>query len=800
MKPRPSADDSYRFLAARYLRKQAKRLATQIDGTRKGDDPECVHQARVASRRMRAALRVFDGCFDAERSTRWAKEIRRVTGRLGEARDIDVQIELLCDLLASIEQPACYPGVARLLAKLQRRRDRVQPKVAEAADRIEASGVLREIRTVAKQVLAEAEANGTGQWNSGVLDRTRPRILEQLAELLSHQDSLDRPEDQQQHHAMRIAAKRLRYTLEIFSPAYRGRLDASITALKRVQTLLGEVHDCDVWVERLATFAAKEQKRIEKYYGHGEPMARLQVGIEHLAQQQRQRRERAFGELIAFWRELAQGRRWEELEAMVNGEAMVSGPDPRPKKSKPPIKAPPVPTPEPAGPDRVARTGPRPDRPRPDGRRSGGPRPGSHRACHDPRATHGRGATRTARATGHRRHASTGWRGRGVTDASGTLWHGRPRLCILPCGRAARQGTTDIGRREPTKGLAPGAHGKASVDGTGRRRAGGPGRGQDGGGHRRRLQLHCAWLIAEVCPTAASRSSSGFSGPCRLGQDTFRRGRLGGQSMRAAVAVLRDYKQLLELYKVERVRAVATSAVREASNADTFLDRVFMATGLNVEVIATSEESRLTVSAVRRRVGDALGVNHERGADRRGRRRQHAADRVAGRRDRHLAEPSPGLDPPAGDARDQRGIARSARPSCCATTSPTRPRCCAARLPLERHRARSWPSAATPASPPARSASRPTLGTTCITVDRADFDKLVAAASGRRPRSLPSATACPLPRPRRSSPPCWSTRSCCTKTRAQRMIVSHGLHARRAAAGAGPRRHRPGGRGRCSRA
>ncbi len=54
---------------------------------------------------------------------------------------------------------------------------------------------------------------------------------------------------------------------------------------------------------------------------------------------------------------------------------------------------------------------------------------------------------------------------------------------------------------------------------------------------------------------------------------------------------------------------MATSAVREASNADTFLDRVYIATGLKVEVIGTPEESRLTVSAVRQAVGDALGVN-----------------------------------------------------------------------------------------------------------------------------------------------------------------------------------------------
>jgi exopolyphosphatase/guanosine-5'-triphosphate,3'-diphosphate pyrophosphatase len=118
-------------------------------------------------------------------------------------------------------------------------------------------------------------------------------------------------------------------------------------------------------------------------------------------------------------------------------------------------------------------------------------------------------------------------------------------------------------------------------------------------------------VIAEVAAEGRIEVLERLQRAVRLGQDTFRRGRLGGQSMRAALAVLRDFRQLLDLYKVERIRAVATSAVREASNADTFLDRVFMTAGLHVEVIDTSEESRLTVSAVRQSVGHGLGVDHQ---------------------------------------------------------------------------------------------------------------------------------------------------------------------------------------------
>ena len=115
--------------------------------------------------------------------------------------------------------------------------------------------------------------------------------------------------------------------------------------------------------------------------------------------------------------------------------------------------------------------------------------------------------------------------------------------------------------------------------------------------------------LAEVLPEGRIEVFERLQRPVRLGQDTFRRGRLGASSMRAAMAVLRDYRQLLDLYKADQVRAVATSSVREASNADNFLNRAYMATGLNIEVIATSEESRLTVSAVRRAVGASLGIN-----------------------------------------------------------------------------------------------------------------------------------------------------------------------------------------------
>ena len=95
----------------------------------------------------------------------------------------------------------------------------------------------------------------------------------------------------------------------------------------------------------------------------------------------------------------------------------------------------------------------------------------------------------------------------------------------------------------------------------------------------------------------------------RLGHDTFAGGRLSQRTMAAALAILRDCKKLLDTYKVESVRAVATSAVREASNSEAFVDRVAMATDLDLEVLDPAEESRLTVSAVRQAVSGVVDLS-----------------------------------------------------------------------------------------------------------------------------------------------------------------------------------------------
>ncbi|MBN2134074.1 MAG: Ppx/GppA family phosphatase [Sedimentisphaerales bacterium] len=113
-------------------------------------------------------------------------------------------------------------------------------------------------------------------------------------------------------------------------------------------------------------------------------------------------------------------------------------------------------------------------------------------------------------------------------------------------------------------------------------------------------------VVGQVLPDGKLEILERLRRAVRLGQDTFRNGSIRAATMRSAVAILRDYRHVLNTYGVSRVGAVATSAVREATNGETFVDRVLAATGLEVSVISVAEEGRLTVSAVRDAVGKKL--------------------------------------------------------------------------------------------------------------------------------------------------------------------------------------------------
>lgn len=103
--------------------------------------------------------------------------------------------------------------------------------------------------------------------------------------------------------------------------------------------------------------------------------------------------------------------------------------------------------------------------------------------------------------------------------------------------------------------------------------------------------------IAEIDDNAGVRPLTSLTQAVPLGNDTFVKGYLSKSTVEECVRVLTSYRQVLQEHQIDdpdQIRVVATSAVREAKNRLAFLDRVYIATGLQVEPIDEAEENRVT--------------------------------------------------------------------------------------------------------------------------------------------------------------------------------------------------------------
>jgi exopolyphosphatase / guanosine-5'-triphosphate,3'-diphosphate pyrophosphatase len=106
-------------------------------------------------------------------------------------------------------------------------------------------------------------------------------------------------------------------------------------------------------------------------------------------------------------------------------------------------------------------------------------------------------------------------------------------------------------------------------------------------------------VVAEVAPASSIHVIEEASRGVLLGRDTFSGGVIRPKTADATLDALNGFRRIVDAYGVRQVRAVATSAVREARNSELFLDRVRGRSGINFEVINEAEESRLMYLAVR---------------------------------------------------------------------------------------------------------------------------------------------------------------------------------------------------------
>ena len=294
-------EDGLLLLGASSLLKNVQDLKAEREGVREGADPEAVHQSRVASRRLRAGMTIFPECLPDREGRKWMKEIRSVTRALGEARDLDVQIEFLQEFDKSAGV-AALPGLDTIVRLKKKAREEVQPSVVSWLEDLEEKGMLQEMELYLSGEVKRLEGTdirGEAAHASGL-----EHIAARIRELLEMEGCVPRREAIEEHHDMRIAAKRLRYSAEAFRPLFDDRLKQEIATLKGLQDMLGEMHDCDVWMAEEAALSNALSS-----------VQDAPAGLSALIEDRRGRRSRCYEAFVERWAELRSSGFFEGLEA-----------------------------------------------------------------------------------------------------------------------------------------------------------------------------------------------------------------------------------------------------------------------------------------------------------------------------------------------------------------------------------------------------------------------------------------------------------------------------------------------------
>ena len=238
----------------RFAREQADRLlgrlAFQIGRAAKSHSPDAVHDLRVSIRRFGQALRVFKPCFRGKELRKVRRELKRVMAVAGEVRNHDIALKLLAKSKRT-EQTG-------LLGKIQSRRREVERSLVTLLK----SWLDRKSSLKWRAALERAAADPREDFGKAPIGQTARRMLPGMA-----QDFFERGDQAvgakaspRELHEFRIASKKFRYTLELFTPLCGSALETKLEPMRGVQTLLGDLNDLETLRNMLGQYEGTESK------------------------------------------------------------------------------------------------------------------------------------------------------------------------------------------------------------------------------------------------------------------------------------------------------------------------------------------------------------------------------------------------------------------------------------------------------------------------------------------------------------------------------------------------------------
>lgn len=231
--------------ASALLKQRLERFTRVLPGVENGD-VRSLHRARVASRRLRELLPVLR--LEPDVSGKLGRRLRKVTRRLGTVRELDVLLQLIDDQQTA--RPAHRAALHRVGVAVGKARDDARKKLVAHLPSEEMWRLARKLERIAVDLKRhERERRNPARARSAgwVIDARIAHRAGRLDTAVRDAGAVYLPD---RLHVVRIALKKLRYALELAPPSLPDRATA-LRTLKRVQELLGRMHDLQVLMERV---------------------------------------------------------------------------------------------------------------------------------------------------------------------------------------------------------------------------------------------------------------------------------------------------------------------------------------------------------------------------------------------------------------------------------------------------------------------------------------------------------------------------------------------------------------------
>ena len=258
--PGVTRDDLLAEAGRKVLRFHLARMLAREEGTRTGLRIEDLHGMRVATRRMRAAWRVFGDGFRLDRTRRMRRRLREVAARLGAVRDLDVLIQA-----AEAHRATLSEGDAAAFKPLVHAwsddREVARLLLMRELDSSAYSRLVEEYRIFVTAEGAAVLAPSSPVAPHRVRDTAGSRIWLAYEQVRGYESVL-RWADIETIHQLRIAGKWLRYTLEFFREALGPEVGQLIPRVVALQDHLGWLHDADVTIAMTRQFLVSNAGRL----------------------------------------------------------------------------------------------------------------------------------------------------------------------------------------------------------------------------------------------------------------------------------------------------------------------------------------------------------------------------------------------------------------------------------------------------------------------------------------------------------------------------------------------------------